>query len=115
MWPAAEAAAEVAGRGRVGNPLRAQGVEKDLVVAAQFDVFQPRAVAQRVVGQVQHVIRLVIGQMDFQQVHAAVDGLDQAALAGQLVHHADAARRRCRGPCPRFHSGCSPPQTSAFR
>ena len=69
---------------------RAQGVEEDFVVAAQFDVFQPRAVAQGVVGQVQHVIRLVIGQMDFQQVHAAVDGLDQPDLLRQPMHHADA-------------------------
>ena len=78
-----EAAAEVARRGRVGNPLGAQGVEEDLVVAAQLDVLQPDAVAQRVVGQVQHVVRLVVGQMDLQQVQAAVDGLDQPGLAGQ--------------------------------
>jgi hypothetical protein len=85
-----EAAAEIALRGRVGNPRRAQGVQKHLVVAAQFDVFQPHARAHRIVGQVQHVIRLVIGQMDLQHLHAAVDRLDQAALAGQFVNRADA-------------------------
>jgi len=56
---------EVAGRGRVGDPLAAQGVEEHLVVAPQLDVFQPRPFAQRVVGQVQHVVRLVIRAMDF--------------------------------------------------
>ena len=86
-----EAAAEVAGGGRVGNPLGAQGVEEDLVVASQFDVFQPSAVAQGVVGQVQHVIRLVIGHVDFQQVQAAVDGVDQSDLLCQPMHQADAA------------------------
>jgi len=87
----AEAAAEIAGRGRVGDALRAQGVEEDLVVATQFDVFQAGAVAQGVVGQVEHVIRLVVRTMDFQQMQPAVDALHKANLAGQLMHDADAA------------------------
>ena len=86
-----KAAAEVAGRGGVGNPLGAQRVEEDLVVAPQFDVFQPNAVAHRVVGQIQHVIRLVIGAVDFQHLDPAVDRLDQTGRVGQLVDQADAA------------------------
>ena len=38
---AAEPAAEVARGGRVGDPLGAQGIEVDLVVAAQFEVLEP--------------------------------------------------------------------------
>ena len=86
-----EAAAEVAGRGRVGNAAGAEGVEEDFVVAAQFDVLQAGAVAQGVVGEVEHVIGLVVGQVDLEQVQAAVDGVDEAELAGQQVDGADAA------------------------
>jgi hypothetical protein len=87
----AEAAAEIAGRGRVGDSLRAQSVEKDLVVATQLDVFQACAVAEGVVGQVEHVIRLVVRAMDLQEVQAAVDGLHEPDFPRQLMHHADAA------------------------
>jgi hypothetical protein len=72
-----ETAAEVAGRGRIGDRLGPQGVEKDFVVAAQFDVLQARRVAERVQRQVQDMIGLVIGQMHFQQMQVLVDGFDQ--------------------------------------
>ena len=42
-----KAATEVAGRGGIGDAAGAQGVEEDLVVAAQFEVLQAGAVAQR--------------------------------------------------------------------
>ena len=86
-----EAAAEVAGRGRIGDAAGAEGIEEDFVVAAQFDVLQTGAVAQGVVGEVEHVIGFVIRQMDLEQVQAAVDGVDQAELPGQEVDGADAA------------------------
>lgn len=35
---------------------------------------------QGVVGQTEYVIRVVIGQMDFEDVQAPVDGIDQASL-----------------------------------
>ena len=63
-----EAAAEVAGGGRIGDAAGAQGVEEDLVVAAQFEVLQAGAVAQGVVGEVEDVIGLVVGQVDLEQV-----------------------------------------------
>ncbi len=59
-----EAAAEIAGGGRIGDAAGAQGVEEDFVVAAQFDVLQAGAVAQGVVGEVEDVIGLVVGQME---------------------------------------------------
>ena len=86
-----EAPAEVAGRGWIGNPLRAQGVQIDLVVAKRLQVLQALAVAQNVVGDVQHVIRFVIRQMDLQQMHVGIDGVDQPHLAGQQMHRADPA------------------------
>ena len=51
MSAGVEAAAEVAGGGRVGDAAGAEGVEEDLVVAAQFEVLQAGAVAQGVVGE----------------------------------------------------------------
>ena len=86
-----EAAAEVAGGGRVGDAAGAQGVEEDFVVAAQFEVLQAGAVAQGVVGEVEDVVGLVVGQVDLEQVQAVVDGVDEAELAGQGVDGADAA------------------------
>ena len=52
---------------------------------------QAGAVAQGVVGEVEHVIGLVIGQMNLEQVQLVIDGIDQADLAGQDVKGADAA------------------------
>jgi hypothetical protein len=63
-----EAAAEVAGRGRVGDAAGAQGVEKHFVVAAELDVLQTGALTQGVVGDIEHMIRLVKRQMDLEQV-----------------------------------------------
>jgi len=86
-----EAPAEIAGRGRIGNAAGTQGVEEDLVVAAQFDVLQTGAVAQGVVSEVEDVIRLVVGQVDLEQVQVPVDGLGEPELAHQEMHGADAA------------------------
>ena len=47
-----EAAAEVARRGGVRDAAGAQGVEEDLIVASQFDVFEAGAVAQGVIKPV---------------------------------------------------------------
>jgi hypothetical protein len=46
-----EAAAEVAGGGRVGESPGAQGVEEDLVLATEFEVLQAGAAAQGVVSE----------------------------------------------------------------
>ena len=54
-----EAAAEVPGGGRVGDAFGPEGVEVDLVVAADFEVLQAAAAGQEVVGDVQDVVALV--------------------------------------------------------
>ncbi|MBE7456084.1 MAG: hypothetical protein HS102_05580 [Planctomycetia bacterium] len=86
-----EPPAEVAGRGRIGDALRPEGIEVNLVVAPQFQIVQARAAAQTVVSDVQHVIGLVVRQMLLEQMQAAVDPLDQAGPQRQAVHQPDAA------------------------
>ena len=46
-----ETTTEIAGRGRVGDTSCVEGVEEDFVLAAEFDVLEAGAVAQRVVGK----------------------------------------------------------------
>src|ERR1700741_5398895 len=58
----------------VGSGMRcAQAIQKSLIVAPQFDIFQPLAIQKRIVGQVQHMITLVIGQMALEQLHPPID------------------------------------------
>jgi len=56
--------------------LRAQAVQKTLVLAAQFHVFQAHAAQENIVGDVQHMIALVIRQMHFEQLKMLVNLLD---------------------------------------
>jgi hypothetical protein len=91
---ALEAPAEVAGGGGIGNPLRAQQIEIGLVLTSQLEVLQARATAQRIVGQIEHVIRFVKRQVDFEQLQPRVDGFGQTQMADQLLHQADAAVSR---------------------
>jgi hypothetical protein len=92
-----EAAAEVAGGGRIGDALGAQGVEEDLIGAAEFEVLQAGAVGQGVVGEGQDVVGLVVGQVELEQVQATVDGLDEADLACQGVQGPNAAAAEAAG------------------
>ena len=86
-----EASAEVAGRGRVGDATGAQGIQKVLVVTAQFDVLQTGALAQGVVGEVEHVVGFVVGQVQLEQLQVSIDGVDQADAPGQQMDGPDAA------------------------
>ena len=86
-----ESSAEVAGGGGVGDAPRSQHVEEGIVVAAEVDVLQAGAVAERVVGDVEDVVGLVVGEMDFQEVKALVNGLGQAELVCEHVESPDAA------------------------
>jgi hypothetical protein len=62
-------------RRRIGNSLRAEGVEVHLVVAPQFQTLQPRAAGQGIVGDVQHVVRFVTRKGKLEQVDLPVDPL----------------------------------------
>jgi len=48
----------------------------------QFQVFQTRSASQQVVGDVQHMVGLVVGQMDFQQVEGDGRSPDRARAFG---------------------------------
>src|SRR5207249_1242170 len=80
-----EAAAEIASGGGIGQAAGAQGIEEDLVLAAQVHVLQTGAFAQGVVGKVEDVIGLVVGQMQLQQVQPLVDGVGQSEPLGEEV------------------------------
>ena len=86
-----EAAAEVAGGGGVGDAVGAEGVEVDLVVAAEFEVLEAAAAGEEVVGDVQDVVDLVVGQVPLEQVE----------VAGRCRRPARVLRaRRCMAPMP---------------
>ena len=87
-----EAAAEVPRGGGVGDALGAQGVEIDLVVASQFEVFEPVAAREDVEGDVQDMVGFVIGEMPLEEMEVMVDVVDQAGPASQQEDGADAAR-----------------------
>ena len=93
----AEAAQEVAGGGRVGDALGAQGVEVGLVGAQPLEVLQARTARQDVVGEVEDVVGLEVGQVAFEQVQVAVDGVSQAELPHQEVEGAEAAAVEAAG------------------
>ena len=57
-------------------------------------MLQASAPRQQVVGDVEHVVAVVVGQVDFQQAEIPVDGLCQPELAYQQLHRADAAGGR---------------------
>ena len=70
-----------------------EGVEIDLVVAADFEVLDAAAAREEVVGDVQDVVALVIGQVPLQQVESSSMSSDEPELPGQEVDGPDAARR----------------------
>ena len=86
-----EATAEIAGGGGVGGAGCAQGVEEDFIVAAQFKILQTGAVAQGVVGEIKDVIGFMIGQMDFEQVQSAIDGLGESDMLHNFVDGPESA------------------------
>jgi hypothetical protein len=85
----AEAAAEVPGGGRVGDAFGPKGVEVDLVVTPDFEVFQATAAGQEVVGDIQDVVALVIRQRPLEEVEVLVDGPHQPEFLGQEVDGPD--------------------------
>ena len=64
---------EVARSRRTRDRLRAQGVHVGRVVAQAAQVLEPHAPAQQVVGDVEHMVRLVVRQMPLQQLQPPVD------------------------------------------
>jgi hypothetical protein len=83
-------AGEVSARRWVRNALRSQPVEEGLVVAPQFDVLETHSFEHRVVGKVEHVIALVVGQVALEQMKPPVDLLPQPDPLNHQVDCTDA-------------------------
>ena len=75
-----EAAAEVPGGGRVGDPFGPERIEVDLVLAPPLDVFEASAACEEIEGDVQDVVGFVVRQMAFEQMEIAVDVLEEFDL-----------------------------------
>ena len=101
-----EAAAEVPCGGGVGDALGAQGVEIDLVVAPQFEVFDPLAAGEDVEGDVQDMVGFVIGQMPLEEMEIVVDVVDQARSCEPAGAWRRCRRRRGPGRDRPVRSGC---------
>src|SRR5207247_5162638 len=65
-----KAATEVSRRGGVGEAAGTQGVQQDLIVAQEFEVLQASAAAQRQIGQGEHMVRFMIGELAVEQSHS---------------------------------------------
>jgi hypothetical protein len=87
----AEASAIIASGGGVRNALGAEGIKKGGVVAEQFDVLETRAVAQSVHGEVDDVIGVGIGQVQFEDVQLSIDGFNQSDVLGKFVEQRNSA------------------------
>jgi hypothetical protein len=85
-----EAAAEDACGGGIGDAIGPQGAKEDEVIASQLDVAKAGAVADGVVGEIQDVVTLVVGEVVIEQVKPLIDGLGEAEFAGQKVDGANA-------------------------
>ena len=86
-----EAAAEITGGGGIRNAPGAEGVEIDGVIAAEFEILEGDAAAQRIIGEIEDMIGFVIGQMDLEGMQALVDDLGQAETLDHEMDGADAA------------------------
>jgi len=87
-----EPAAKITRSRGIWDPLRAQGIQVDFVVAKPLEVFQASTSGQGVVGDVQNVVRFVVGQVDFQQLQGLVDLLHQPHAPDQLMDRPDSPR-----------------------
>ena len=106
-----EAAAEVARGGGVGqrgwSPGRPRTPRR---VGASLDVLQAGAAAQRVVGDVQHVVGLVVGAVDLEQFDRGVDLAGQADRLDQAGDHPHATMGYPPRPARPTRSGSGLPR-----
>ena len=85
-----KATSKISAGGRVRNALGAQPIEEGFIIAPQFNVLQPHSVEQCVVGQIQHVVTLMIRQMLLEQMQPGVDLLPQPQFVDHQMDRADA-------------------------
>jgi hypothetical protein len=82
---------EVPAGGRVRNALSAQSIEEGLIIAPQLNILQPHSLEQRVVGQIQHMVALVVGQVFLKQMQPRVDLLPQPQFVDHQMDRPDAS------------------------
>jgi len=84
----------IAGGRRAGNPLRAEGPKVGLVAAPIFDVPPAPSAGEKIQRDVEDVIGLVVGQVNFEQWDRSIHFFAQIELLGQLRDGSDRRRRR---------------------
>jgi hypothetical protein len=60
------------------------------VLSSIFDVFESGSAAEKVVTDIQYVIRFVIGQFQFQYLYG-VEGIDESALQSDLMEESESS------------------------
>lgn len=86
-----EPAAEVSGGCGIGNAYRANEIEIRFIVSLQLQILQPSSIGERVVGDVQHMIGLVIREMILQQSQSPINGVDKTALMRERMDQPQSA------------------------
>jgi hypothetical protein len=92
-----ETATEISRRGGVGNSRGTQSVQIRFVLSPQFQVLQAPPIAQRVIGDVQDVVGLMVRQVELEQVQPLINRRRQTERPRQLMHKRDAAVSRADG------------------
>src|SRR5208283_1003553 len=69
----------------------AQGVQIILVIATKLEILQTGAAAEGVVADVEHMVRVLVGNMDLQQLQPLVERFDQTETLRQQVDGSNAA------------------------
>jgi len=77
---------KISGGGRVGNSCCAECIEIGFVTAFEFEVFKTLSIRQRVVCDVEYMIRFVIRKVKLQQLDVAINRVNEPALSSKRMH-----------------------------
>lgn len=97
-------------RGRIGQRIDAQRVQVDLVGAQALDVVERLASKEDAVGDVQHVIRLVVGPMHLEQPDGFVHLGGEPESGHDVVRRADAPVANRSDPLTKLVGGLAAPE-----
>ena len=86
-----ESPTEITRSGGVGNSCGAECIEIGFVTSFEFEVFKTLTIRQRVVGNVEHVIGLMIRKMKLQQLDVAINRIHEPALSSERMHQPEAS------------------------
>src|SRR5258708_24190348 len=110
-----EARSEIAGRRWMRQAGLSKGMEHDSFLAPQLDTCKALTATQDVVGDVQHVVGLVIRLVNLEHIHVAVDPFGQP----DPPHHSPyrthpSMRDPPRLPADLLLDGAAPPPSSTL-